>query len=450
MRRTTQMCERMTGGWMVCGTLILAAGCAMEVDDVGDVGMVAAPLSGPPPAPPPSQTNGGPNGHNRWSVGQGSNGWSAVRMGDVDGNGFADLCGRYGNSYGCARRLGNTWFEGFMEAPAFASNSPSVLSTIQVVDVTDDGRADLCGRTRDGIVCHISNGSSFGPAQIWQSALSDRNGWNRPEYYKTIGFARLHNIVGPGSAPAVCGRGIAGVHCYYRNSAGDGFVNTPTLQTSFRDSNGWNQAQYYETLAYPDINGDGFSDICGRGSAGIWCSLYRDGAYRSFGSARLWTSQYRNSTGWSNPIYYSSVTFGDINGDGRDDVCGRGTSGVYCGVSVSYYGIFNHTSTLDVPGMSNANGWSNAPMFYSSLSLVDYDGDRRADVCGVGPRNGAFPELYCARSTSGLSPRFDGLLRRTTNSGIVERFATGRIHRSGTTGFCWDNPVSDVECTNSW
>lgn len=39
-----------------------------------------------------------------WSVGRGGNEWQDIRLGDINADGFDDLCGFYGNSYGCALR----------------------------------------------------------------------------------------------------------------------------------------------------------------------------------------------------------------------------------------------------------------------------------------------------------------------------------------------------------
>lgn len=444
----------------IAGTLIGAAmaaagGCAAEVVDEGEVGALEAALVGEPPAPPRSQGDDSLRGNNVWSVGVSAK-WTRIVLGDIDGDGQDDLCGLYGTDYGCVLNASpRTYFAGtFFEADAFdGAGRDSVHGTIGVVDVDDDGDGDLCGRTSSGIVCQTFRpGTGFDPPRVWLADFSDRNGWDRPEYASTIGFVRLHEITGPGSAPAVCGRGIAGVLCHFRNSTRTGFVSTPKLVSAFSDRNGWNRPEYYETLQYADIDGDGFDDVCGRGIDGIWCARWRDGAWREFESPRLWTTQFRDGWGWADPIYYRSIRLGDVNGDRRADVCGRGTAGVYCGLARRGGVGFDHARMLDVPGMSNARGWSSQPLYYGSLALVDFDRDGRKDVCGVGPytRASGFtgPELHCAQSRSGLTPSFGGLSRRSFNSGIVDGAVAGRIYPTRN-NFCWTFAgTGDVACNN--
>jgi hypothetical protein len=89
--------------------------------------------------------------------------------------------------------------------------------------------------------------------------------------------------------------------------------------------NGWAYAPHYRTLAYPDVDGDGRPDLCGRASAGVECW--------TSGGARLQTTAFRDADAWAQAKYYETVRFGDVNGDGKDDVCARGTAGLRCYVS---------------------------------------------------------------------------------------------------------------------
>jgi hypothetical protein len=107
-----------------------------------------------------------------------------------------------------------------------------------------------------------------------------------------------------------------------------------------------------------DLNGDGRADLCGRGSAGIYCAL-STGA--GFGAVTLWQASFSDANGWkSGSEYYSTIQFPDVNGDGRADVCGRGIAGVYCAVS---YGTGFGAVTLWVANFSNAAGWNAGPEY---------------------------------------------------------------------------------------
>jgi hypothetical protein len=133
--------------------------------------------------------------------------------------------------------------------------------------VNADGRADVCGRGGAGIQCAVSNGLGFGTVTVWQGNFSDQNGWNAgPEHYGTIDYP---DIDGDRRAD-VCGRGGAGVYCARSN--GQQFLGPHLSSPIFSDAAGWDDhPSYYGTIAFPDVTGDGRADICGRGSPGMWC-----------------------------------------------------------------------------------------------------------------------------------------------------------------------------------
>ncbi|HEU4409048.1 MAG TPA: M57 family metalloprotease [Polyangiaceae bacterium] len=80
-----------------------------------------------------------------------------------------------------------------------------------------------------------------------------------------------------------------------------------------------------------DLNGDGFADVCGRGVDGVNCALSWG---VSFDPVGLWSPTFSDAGGWSvGPQYYATIEFIDLNGDGRADVCGRGIAGVQCALS---------------------------------------------------------------------------------------------------------------------
>src|SRR6185437_4813193 len=69
-----------------------------------------------------------------------------------------------------------------------------------------------------------------------------------------------------------------------------------------------------------DVNGDGRADICGWSREGVMCAL-SDG--RSFLKATLWLPETSRGT----------MELCDVNGDGRADVCVKGPEGWACGLS---------------------------------------------------------------------------------------------------------------------
>lgn len=394
--------------------------------------------------------------------------WSDILLADIDADGLDDLCGLWGpvthiatlngsvsvvNAfafvYGCVRNLGNGRFGGGLRQ-AHAFNGPrdaSVHTTIRAVDFNGDGRLDLCGRAVDGIRCQSSTTTAAGFAAthtLAQPSFSNGNGWNNARYYSTIDFARLDGTLN------VCGRGSDGVLCFPRTQTG--FNNQAYLQWSFSDADGWNLPEHYTTLRFVDVNGDGHTDVCGRGDAGIVCSLWRPSPTRAFETARVWTTQFSDSTGWSAARYYSSVRFGDINRTANmADVCGRGDGGLYCGSSTGLSFLWATSSPL-LPQMANGTGWDDMTRL-ASLQIVDYDGDGKKDVCGLELQSGETQaDLRCAKSNSTLASLAFAMPETRVDKVSVSqgRVVSGQLWTaSPRVGFCWMT-AQDVNCGNQW
>src|SRR5439155_984169 len=128
------------------------------------------------------------------------------------------------------------------------------------------------------------------------------------------------------------------------------------------DALGWNTGpEYYSTIRFPDLNGDGRADVCGRGGGGINCALSTGAA---FGAVSLWSTNFSDAFNWnSSPGYYSTIRFPDVTGDGRADVCGRGSGGINCAPSTG--GSFAPVS-LWTMSFNDAAGWK-APEYHSTI-----------------------------------------------------------------------------------
>lgn len=267
---------------------------------------------------------------------------------------------------------------------SFLTDTPpvDVYSTIRFPDVNGDGRSDICWRRpANGILCALSSGSVFSTPRAWNpdviTQFSNTNGWqSSPSYYGTIRFPDLN---GDGKAD-VCGRGGAGVWCGLSN--GNSFAPVTLWQrdpsSAFSDGNGWNTEQYYGTISYADVNGDGLLDLCGRGSSGIYCALNLG---TRFGSSALWINyQYSDAAGWNTASHYSTIRFIDVNGDGKADVCGRGRGGIICAISTGASFVNDHLWTTQY---SDSAGW-NSPKYYSTIQFADINKDGFIDICGRG------------------------------------------------------------------
>ena len=190
---------------------------------------------------------------------------------------------------------------------------------------------------------------------------------------------------------------------------------------------GFYDESQYGTIQYPDVNGDGKDDVCGRFADGIRCGVAQGGLrledYK-FGTTELWADFFGDWAGWgSHPSYWKTIQFADLNGDDKDDVCGRlyytglgGTeTGVYCALSdgqsfgpVSLwttffgggptqpsppwwcrYSYYKNSSTCTVP-----KSWGADPAYWETITLVDMDADGKADICGRYEDG-----IHCAKSS---------------------------------------------------
>ena len=186
-------------------------------------------------------------------------------------------------------------------------------------DLNGDGKADVCARGASGIICALSTGTGFGTAFLALNQFTDAQGWNQ---VPLTGSLRLADVNGDGK-PDICGRGTDGVECGLGN--GDGTFATPQVWlTNFSDSNGWNQAQYGSTLMFADLNGDGKADVCARGASGIICALSTG---TGFGTAFFSPQPVHGCSGVEPGPVLWFASLADVNGDGRPDICGRGTDG---------------------------------------------------------------------------------------------------------------------------
>lgn len=254
---------------------------------------------------------------------------------------------------------------------------PSRYETIRIGDVNGDGIGDVCARHSDGVVCALGLGNgSFKSFSLWSSALSDLMGYDATEYGSTF---QLADVNGDMMADA-CARGSAGVFCLLSNGS---MFTTGLGSSEFSDALGWRTSRsYYGSIRFADINGDGRADVCGRGMYGIICALSTS---TGFGQPSTWLYEYTDADGWLPDEYGSTIQLGDINGDGLTDICGRGVDGIYCATSQG--DAFSHAHLWIDWQFTNGKGWAASPSLFGSIRLADIDGDGLADICGR-DRNG--------------------------------------------------------------
>ncbi len=85
--------------------------------------------------------------------------------------------------------------------------------------------------------------------------------------------------------------------------------------TRFGDAENFNLPQYYNTLQLVDVNNDGLVDLCSRNYDGIYCGLNL-GSGAGFGGLTRWSTSFTDAGGLDQPQYYSTIRYPDVNGDG--------------------------------------------------------------------------------------------------------------------------------------
>lgn len=244
-------------------------------------------------------------------------------------------------------------------------------------DINGDGKADVCGRGAAGVWCHLSSGTSFG-GMTAITPLSDAKGWSEDRFWSTL---RMADIDGDQKAD-LCARSSTRIECW----KSDGNALTQHVDgPAWADSSGWNNIQYYSTIRMLDIDGDGKHDVCARASSGIVCHKSTGAGFGASIAGPPWS----DASGFNKPQFFGTLQAGDVNGDGKDDLCIRTASGMDCRLSDGN----GFPTQVKGPDWSDAQGWAQI-RFWSTIKLADFNGDGKDDLCARGSAG-----IHCHFST---------------------------------------------------
>jgi hypothetical protein len=263
-------------------------------------------------------------------------------------------------------------------------SAPSRYETITTGDVDGDGRTELLGR--DGVYMEVygwaaGTDGNPDPEQYVAGAvgptLSDQGGWDQPQYYSTI---QTGDIDGNGTDDIIArdGTNLIAFTLTGGNYA-TGTWNVLPKGPAWSDAAGWDQAPQYGTIHAGDVDGNGTDDVIGLDPdlAAIDVATY-DAATATWSTL----PSVPPFVVWGiSPAYWTSIQLADLDGNGTDEILGRGPEGI---VAFTFVGG-SWTMLPPFPTgqeWSDANGWGD-PEQYGSIRTGDVDGDGRAEVVGL-------------------------------------------------------------------
>jgi hypothetical protein len=319
---------------------------------------------------------------------------SARTESDVDGDGRADACAVIDGRLSCV--LGGAHgFDRALRGPSLAIGSAEAAGTVRMGDVDGDGRADVCAVIGHAFVCSSLTANGSEPLATIALGTSTTNG-------------ELADVDGDGRLDP-CVRDADGLTCLSAHGA--------LVLTALSDAHGYGDPTRWGTLRFGDLDGDGRSDVCARGATGLDCWRALDGRF----GERIEGPRWSDASGWSAIARWATIRLADVDGDGRDDVCARGESGLSCVRSTGD----GFGALVPGPALREADGWTSASTF-ASLRFGDVDGDGRADACAR-EQDRTRCWLSDGRALGGrvvLGPAIDPSAARTLSLGDVD--ADGR------------------------
>lgn len=285
-----------------------------------------------------------------------------------------------------------------------------------------DRNVAACARAAGGLACALWQGLTFGDPTLWSSAF----GYSGDSGESSGAPFASPDLDGDGQSD-ICIEDRVGLSCALR--IGPESFGAEWRNVSFAESSGFGDWTSRSRILFPDVDGDGLPDACARRSAGLFCAHGHGNGM--FDPATPWAeTPFRDVDGSGDPSRYQTLRFGDLDGDGRDDVCiGTGT-GVSCALERDHR-------------FAAATAWStgfiDAPGAATKWELVDFDGDGRMDLCGLD--SGA---VFCARSDG---TRFvDVAASLPVGAGMTARFAD--VNADGRSDVCLSG-ADGINCATS-
>jgi V8-like Glu-specific endopeptidase len=296
-------------------------------------------------------------------------GWTSDKtlrkMGDVNGDGLADVVGFGTTGVFVALSNGSGFDDASLWLADFGYDQGWRLDKgLRVLaDVNGDTKADIVAFGNNGVSVALSNGSDFNNARLWVNDFGYNQGWRNDK-----GLRMLADVNGDNQADIVA-FGNAGVSVAL--SGGSSFVNARRWVDDFGYNQGWRNDKGLRYMA--DVNGDTKADIVAFGNNGVSVAISNG---NSFVNAQRWVDDFGYNQGWRNEKGLRMMA--DVNDDGKADIVAFGNNGV--SVAISNGSDFENSSRW-LDDMGYDQGWRND----THLRVTsDVNGDGYADIVGFG------------------------------------------------------------------
>jgi len=300
-----------------------------------------------------------------------SSGWRLDKhprlMGDVDGDGQADIVGFGEQGVIVALSTGDGFAEPEMWVDNYSySNGWRVDKHPRfLADVNGDEKLDVVGFGNNGVFVSTSTGSKFRPPKLWVEDYTITSGWRVDRHPR-----HLVDVTGD-EVPDIVGFGDEGV--YVSKSTGSKFSAPKLWLEDFGYDQGWRVDRTPRFVVR--VDDDKKADIVGFGNDGVFVARAAD---NKFGKQKLWLEDLGYDQGWRVDKHVRLL--GDVNGDGREDIVGFGDKGTLLSLAKSgKYGPAKRV--LDDFGYDQ--GWRVGR--YPRL-LGRVDDDKRVDIVGFGQK----------------------------------------------------------------
>ncbi|MBS0167837.1 MAG: VCBS repeat-containing protein [Nitrospira sp.] len=340
-----------------------------------------------------SVNNGGPFSQARKVLTSfNSQGWHTGRhlrlVVDLTNDGKADIIGFGDHGVGTAVSLGDGTFA--WDKPVlfqFGVNQGWRVDQHPrfVADVTGDGKADLVGFWNDGVWIALGKGDgTFDKANLVLPQLGVNQGWRVEQHPRFVA-----DVTGDGKADLV---GFWNDGVWIAVSKGDGtFDKANLVLPQLGVDQGWRVEQHPRFVA--DVTGDGKADLVGFWNDGVWVAVSKGNG--TFDKAKPVLAEFGINQGWGMNQHLRLLA--DLTGDGRADLVGFGDDGVKTAVSKGD-GTFGELKVLPVT-FSVKEGWE---VGRHLRAMVDLNNDRKADIIGFG--NDAGPWVALSNSDGMFQP----------------------------------------------